>query len=194
MKLCQAFETSTTTWADAATAINSGGGGSPNRDCYIFVNADVTAGGTASANFGAITGIAVNIRGTGKIILDSGATGSLLYIYTGQTVNLKDATFNGHSTNGSSLVYVDGGTFNMEGGNINGNNKAVQGGGVYVTGTNATFDLKSLGLVKTNTASNVNNLAYTGKQVCVVSGTFTINGSAPSPADVAQNDGIDYYW
>jgi hypothetical protein len=82
---------------NAATAAIANGGNDKTYD--INVTREFSISGYSSATFGNVTGITVNIRGTGTITLASGSTGSLLYIGSNQTVNLKDTTLKGHSTN-----------------------------------------------------------------------------------------------
>jgi hypothetical protein len=157
-----------------------------------FVSGTVThnmSGGIISGNKA--------IDGGGVDIVGSAGTGSagvtVTFTMTGGTVTGNEAT-----TNGGGVYVEASGTatataaFNMTGGTILGNTANGCGGGVAVsktgTGTTATFDLKSLDLVKDNTANAATN---PGKKLYVDSGTFKIDGSAPDPA---LKDGVNYYW
>jgi len=167
MTLSQAFETSTTPWADAVTAIiNAGGVATPDRDCYIFVTDDISVVDSATGNTFFATGINVLISGNHTITLSG--QGSLLRIGSGQTVTLRGAHLKGNPTNNTSLVVVTGGVFNMESGTISGNT-AGNGGGVFVD-TSGIFTMSG-GTISGNDSSM-------GGGVSVSSGSFTMSGTA----------------
>jgi len=139
-----------------------------------------------------------NMSGTATI---SGNTSNNLgggVMINSGTFNMEGGTITNNNTDDSGGgVYVGSGavgsgTFIMIGGTIGPDNKAGRGGGVFLEYSGSIFDLKDLDLVKGNTAIAITNPA---KEVYVSGGTFKINGSAPSdPADLAKNDGVNYYW
>jgi len=98
----------------------------------------------------------VYVSGNGRIlILNDGVT------ITGFKYSNNDATIGGS-------VYVDGGTFTMEGGEIKNNSGDYKGSGVYVI--NGTFTMEG-GKISGNTASGPGGGVYIH-----TSGTFTMNG------------------
>ncbi|MCL1815770.1 MAG: hypothetical protein FWG27_08145 [Treponema sp.] len=145
--------------------------------------------------------ITVTIIGRGKTIgLKSAETGSLLSIAGEQTVVLQNVNLQGHSSNNTPLVYVEGaftmnggsisgntandggvyvvgsGIFTMNSGIISGNTANSGGGGVYVHGSNTTFTMNG-GSISGNTVTGSNS----GGGVCVMSGaTSTMNGGTIS--------------
>jgi len=98
----------------------------------------------------------VYVSGNGRIlILNDGVT------ITGFKYSNNDVTIGGS-------VYVDGGTFTMEGGEIKNNSGDYKGSGVYVI--NGTFTMEG-GKISGNTASGSGGGVYIH-----TSGTFTMNG------------------
>lgn len=96
-----------------------------------------------------------------KIIRDEGFNGYLLKVGEGKSATLKNITIDGNSdenkTIENSLVYVDGGTLNIEKGTVLRNNKikkientATRGGAVYAN--NATVNMTG-GLIEENQAT-----------------------------------------
>jgi len=202
IQLRQAFETSVTPWADAVNAIKVGG--NPDRIYYIIANTDFSLAGSTdySATFGPAAGIAVNIRGTGKISLAPDTKGSLLIIGPDQTVSLKGARLEGHSTNDRSLVHLtytylkgDGsydytnptsGTFKMAGGTISGNN----GGGVCVV--YGTFDMSG-GTISGNTTGGTggDTVGDNGGGVDIEYGTFNMSGGTITGNKARDGGGVN---
>jgi len=170
--------TTTAEWNAATTAIKNGG----NDKTYdINVTGNFSIPGYSSNTFGDVTGITVNIKGAGTITLAAGSTGRLLYIGSNQTISLKDTHLVGHSSNNTSLVYVEGynsgskGTFNMTGGTISGNT-APSGSGVYVY-YYGTFNMS--GGTISNNISTENSFTRGGGGVFVYGyGTFNMSGTA----------------
>jgi hypothetical protein len=177
---------------NAATAAISGGGNDKTYDINVTGNFPIS--GYSYATFGNVTGLTVNIRGTGTIKLAEGSTGSLLYIGSNQTVNLKETNLVGHGTNNTSLVSVYYGTFNMSGGTISGNTAEI-GGGVYVN--NGSFNMSG-GTVSDNTATSTGGGLERrgGGGVYVYSfldiATFTMSGTAVIRGNKAQVGGGVY--
>jgi len=161
-----------TQWNAAVSEINSNDAG-----VYII---DIVAGfsmngvtdntvNTFSASY-----IDVTINGGNHAITLSG-TGSLLRIGGYQTVTIRDLTLRGDIGNNASLVYIGGGTFNMESGIITGNiNEDEEGGGVNIV--NGTFTMTG-GTVSNNTAGAGGGGVY-------VRGAFTMSGTAK----ISSND------
>ena len=152
--------------------------------------------------------VIVTIRGAGySITLDNSSNGNLLNVtgeqqFTIHDVHLKGKV-NGDQNTGGSLVYIDGGIFNMTGNSyISGNITRVSGvpianngGGVYVE-NGGIFNMKG-GTISDNIATNgggvsvenggtfnmnngtiKDNTATTGGGVYVNGGIFKMSGSA----------------
>jgi hypothetical protein len=189
-------------WNDAVTAI-SGGGNNETYDINVTGEFSIPGYSSSSPTFGDSyyndRHITVNIRGAGTITLAAGSTGSLLNIGKNQTVSLKDTHLKGHSTNDTSLVYVQG-TLNMTGGTISGNNSdgyinwigGGSAGGVFVS--NGTFNMSG-GTISDNT--NTAEYSYgnygNGGGVAVGNGTFTMSGTAMISGNKAEGNGGGVY-
>jgi hypothetical protein len=188
------------TISDNTASNNYGQGGSSNGGgVYLEMGTFTMSGGEIKNNTAPVNGIGggVYISNSSTTFNMSGGTISgNTATNQGGGVRLMDGTFNmsggiigsGNTADLGGGVYLVGGTFNMTNGTISGNTANSQGGGVYVTLSYSTFDLKSLDLVKDNTANAATN---PGKEVYVNSGTFKIDGNAP---DTAIKDGTNYYW
>jgi len=124
------------------------------------------------------TGIDVFINGNDKTITLSGAnTGSLLRVKLTQTVTMYNLTLKGHNGNSAPLVFIEGGTFNMNSGAITGNNAGYgsEGGGVYVmTNGNGIFNMNG-GTISHNTTINSGGGVMVGANC-----TFNMNGGTIS--------------
>jgi len=202
-------------WEDAIFSIGYGGNSktytinvNENIITYGF-NASIGAIGSlssADATFGGATSITVTITGNGKISLQTGTTGSLLNINTGQIVTINNVTFGGHNSNNRSLVNVyAGGRLTMQGdASVSNNtnrvtNDVAAGGGISVTGTlimrgNSTVTGNTVsgsgsapssvgggvyarGIVEMyDNASVTNNNSSSGGGVFIYSSTTTMNG------------------
>jgi len=164
-----------TQWNTAVSTINTRG-----ADLYLInVTNGFSMNGVTSATF-TPTGINVFINGNShEISLSSG--GSLLRIGDNQAVTMNDLTLKGDSNNVWSLVYVEGGTFNMNSGAISGNTVSGVGGGVNVN-SSGTFNMNG-GTISDNTAKN----GY-GGGVCVSNALFIMNGGTISD-NTANNGG-----
>ena len=100
---------------------------------------------------------------------------------TGNGEGLVNATSSAHMNGGG--VYLAGGTFNLNGGEISGNNDVYNGAGVYVAG--GMFNLNS-GKINGNKAQ-----AY-GGGVYVAGGTFNLNGGEISSNEASFAGGMNY--
>ena len=100
---------------------------------------------------------------------------------TGNGEGLVNATSSAHMNGGG--VYLAGGTFNLKGGEISGNNDVYNGAGVYVAG--GTFNLNS-GKINGNKAQ-----AY-GGGVYVAGGTFNLNGGEINNNEASFGGGMNY--
>jgi hypothetical protein len=178
----------------------------------------------------------VTLVGLGPVVIDSG-NGNLFYIRAGELVLDNNITLNGDSANNDPLVYVDssasltmkagaaikdninlstpgggvyvfGGSFTMEGGEISGNTANVApGGGVYIN--NGSF-IMSGGKISGNAASSIGygggvyvfgsfdmsggeisgNTASTGGGGVYVDGSsFTMSGGAEISGNTANSIG-----
>jgi len=163
-----------TQWNAAVSEINSNDAG-----VYIIdIVADFGMNGVTANTFGE-SYIDVTINGGSHTIALTG-TGSLLRIGSNQTVTMRDLTLRGDTSNNASLVYVGGGTFNMESSSAITGNKASQGGGVFVTNY-GTFNMNG-GSISSNTAD------YGGGVYNSV-GTFNMKGGEVSSNTATTNGG-----
>jgi hypothetical protein len=174
------------TWGEAVNGIRSGG---DNKTHIITVSGDISVLVTpASENtFGSVTGITINIEGSGAISLSAGGSGRMLQIGDGQTVIVKNLTLQGRNSNDTSLVRINsGGTFRMEGSaSVTGNTTSYDGGGVYVYG--GTFTMRESASVTGNTAS------YDGGGVYIYGGTFTMQENASVTGNTVSSYGGGVY-
>ena len=200
-------------WKDAVTAITNGGSG---KKYVVNVTGNFKANGTTSSTFGGAIGINVIICGKHTIELDG--TGSFLYIDSNQTVVMRDLKLKGHEDNNVSLVSVNGGAFNMEGGaSVSGNTSFISdrkgdGGGVYVvsggiftmSGNASVSDnianvsgggvyIESGGIFNMKDSASVsgNTGAYGGG--AYVEGTFNMSNSAKVSGNTADANGGGVY-
>jgi uncharacterized repeat protein (TIGR02543 family) len=154
-----------TEWDAAVSTITNGDN---DKNYIINVPADFTVAGSTTATFGDVNGIKVSLRGVGSITLSG--NGNLIRTGDNQTVILRELTLQGHNSNSSSVVYVEGANsaFTMQSGKISGNNATGGGGGVYVGGT---FTMNG-GEISGNSAT------YSGGGGVLVSdgGDFTMRG------------------
>lgn len=120
-----------------------------------------------------------------KIIRDEGFNGYLLKVGEGKSATLKNITIDGNSdenkTIENSLVYVDGGTLNIEEGTVLRNNKikdientATRGGAVYAN--NATVNMTD-GLIEENQATYGGGVYLHGSTMNFSGGTVKANES-----------------
>ena len=101
---------------------------------------------------------------------------------TGNGEGLVNATSSAHMNGGG--VYLAGGTFNLNGGEISNNKDDIlNGAGVYVAG--GTFNLNS-GKINGNEAKD------SGGGVYVAGGTFNLNGGEISGNEASSGGGMDY--
>ena len=184
------------TWNSAVNKIRNGG----NDQTYV-IHVTGTASVPAPPNnenlFGSVTGITVTVQGGGTLSLS--VNGCLLQIGSGQTVIVKNVTFQGRSNNDvpvvrirsggifhmegnarvmgntSGGVNVSGGTFVMQGGTITSNSSS-SGAGVDISG--GSFFMQG-GTISNNTARVSSGNAGAGG-VYVRSGTFNMEGGAIS--------------
>jgi hypothetical protein len=164
----------TTEWNNARSSIATNGS---NKNYIINVTADFEVVGH-TVTFGSVSNVTITIQGAGRTLTLSGE-GSLLRIGNNQNVILQGLTLRGHGSNDNSLVYVNGGSFAMNGGEISGNTTSRDGGGVYVEA--GTFTMNG-GEISGNTSS------YRGGGVHMNNGTFTMNGGEIS-GNITYYDG-----
>jgi len=177
--------TNTTEWENALSLISSGGN---NKAYTITVNGNVGVTGRTTSSFGLVTGLSLTLKGSGKLYLTD--WGNLIRIARYQTViidsealilqGLKNGQNNATQNNNTSVVYVDGGSFTMNDGEISGNTTYYSGGGVYL-GDYGTFTMNG-GKISNNTATNYGGVALSG-------GTFTMNDGEISGNSASSNGG-----
>ncbi|MDR0638316.1 MAG: hypothetical protein LBG27_05345 [Spirochaetaceae bacterium] len=117
-----------------------------------------TAKGSASDNYAPV----ISVRGGGHLILETGAS-------------IKDNALNYSDSGGG--VYVHGGKFTMNGGEISGNT-TVYGGGMYVGNSAGDASVGSTFIMTGGTIRN--NTAIGGGSVAVYEGIFTMEGGTIS--------------
>ena len=172
-----------TTWVDLQSALSGTDG-------------TITLGGNIQAISGSET---LQVSGTKTLDLNgytingkidvSNSVGSVIKIPSGATLTLKDDSTSktgkitgGNSTSNGGGVYVDGGTFTMNGGTITQNSATQSGGGVYVN--DGTFTMTG-GIVTQNNAGAAND----GGGVYVKNGNFTMTGDSVVSNNNAKNGG-----
>jgi len=159
-------------WDNAVNLINAGGNG---KEYTITIVNDFSLPGRTTNNFSP-TNLTVTIKGDKTISLSN--RGSLFRIGSGQNIVAQNVQFKGKDDNGSSLVYVDGGSFTMKGnasvhGNVSSRSSNLginSGGGVYVS-VGGTF------IMQDNSTVHGNSAWVRGHGVSV-SGTFTMQDNA----------------
>ena len=169
--------TTTEQWNTALTTIRNGGSGtSGNRKTYtvmVFGNVAVPGSTATSSSFGSVQYIAVTLKGSGTLSLNS--QGSILRLGSNQIliIDSENLTLQGRSINSYAVMYVqNGGTLELKNGAISGNTSSANGGGVYLDGGAFTM---SGGTISGNTVSG--SSSPSGGGVYVVSpGSFTMTG------------------
>jgi len=136
----------------------------------LILDSNITLQGRNNSNNNDYIYGLVSVDSNGTLIMNAGTK------ITGNT----NSSPNSYSAVGGG-VYVSGGTFTMNGGEISGNtvsaNYSAYGGGVYVT-SSGTFTMND-GKISGNTvsaSSSSSNYKYGGGGVYVSGGTFTMNG------------------
>ena len=144
-------------WLEARAAIATGGNG---KSYAINITGNFSLPGDTDTNdwdtFGTVTGITILIRGTYTITLND--RGWFMVINSGQNVVMRDLNLKGFSSNGDSVVYIDGrdskAEFIMEGvASISGNNLWGMGGGVNVLQNLSFFTMQDNARVYDNSAT-----------------------------------------
>jgi uncharacterized repeat protein (TIGR02543 family) len=157
---------------------------------------DITLKGRTTTNTASNNSV---VYVTGTFIMQSGQItdntvandGGGVYVSGGTfTMNRGEIYGNTSSTNGGG-VYVSDGTFTMNGGEISGNNTSNGGnnrggGGVYVSGTNATFIMK--GKISGNTA-----VSYGGGVFATGGAAFTMHGGGEISGNSVSSSGGGVY-
>jgi uncharacterized repeat protein (TIGR02543 family) len=123
----------TSEWDEAVSDIIDIGN---DKNYVINVTDDFSIMGSTTATFGNVSGVAVSLRGASyqgyARTLTLNGTGSIVCTANDQNIILRGPTLRGHGANNASLVYVNGGTFTMYGGEVSGNTNSSYGGGVHV--------------------------------------------------------------
>ena len=166
-------------WNNALDAIKKGG---KDKEYTVTVNGSFSVP-SSKFTFGINnSGITVTLQGNGTISLSN--AGSLLDIYSNQTVIVKDLTLRGFSANNSPVVNCNG-NFRMEGSaSVTGN---TGGCGVYMSyGHNKTFTMQDNASVTGNTSSS----NHSGGGVYVGSGTnFIMKDNASVSGNTSTGSG-----
>jgi hypothetical protein len=111
--------------------------------------------------------------------------GGTLIINQGMKISGNTTTVSSNYYGGSGGgVYIIGGAFTMNGGEISGNSSPYSGGGVYINGR--TFTMNG-GKISGNSSS------YSGGGVQIDGGAFTMNGGEISGNTVTVSSSHDYY-
>lgn len=138
-------------------------------------NANITLK-SSSVTGNTATGSNVYIE-AGKLTLDnsqiSGNTGTGIKIANDGTLDMTGTSSisnNTGATNGGG-VYINGGTFTMNGGSIKGNTVTANGGGVYIDGGTFTMTSGEIGI------SGSGNTAINGGGLFVDGGNVVLNGT-----------------
>jgi hypothetical protein len=163
--------------ADWTTALSLLNGKTGSFTLNIGGSFGVAATNYNANTFGITSGSSVTLKGSGKMSLTS--LGGMFNIGAGQTFVIDSAglTFEGRDipedpinedTNYRSVVYIDGGTFELKNGKITGNASNSSGGGVHIE--TGTFTMSG-GAISNNSG---------GGGVQVQTGTFTFNGGTIS--------------
>ncbi|MDR0322235.1 MAG: hypothetical protein LBI28_12105 [Treponema sp.] len=165
-------------------------------DVFIInVTNNFYVNGSTNNTFGSASGIEVTLQGVGMTLTLSDS-GNILRIGNGQTVKLEGLALKGQgneTTNNTSLVYVDGGTLEMNGGVISDNTAfGGSGGGVCVVDS-GIFTMNG-GVISGNKAITSVPGSYSngggGGGVYVENyGIFTMNGGVISGNKANGNNG-----
>jgi hypothetical protein len=186
--------TSTQEWNNALAFIRQEGPGTEasRKEYTLNIGGNFEIPGvpapTATTGMGTIQYITVTLRGSGRLTLSSG--GSVLYVYTNQTVIIDGAglTFQGRNNNISAIFGVGGGSGRLElrNGTLTGNTRTDSSlntsSGVVVS--NGTF-IMSGGTITGNSCSAGSNR---GGGV-YSAGTFTMTGRTISNNSAGGNYG-----
>lgn len=152
------------------------------------------------------TGRGVEVQGTfnleGGTIIDSKGAGETSLVINDNVAS--GANF----TDGCGVYVINGGTFTMSGGTIEGNETTSAGAAVAVNGDGATFTLENNGTIQNNTASfgavmarngefnmtggtiTANTATTSGGGVVVSKGTFTMSGGTISGNKAQSGGGV----
>lgn len=210
-------------------AEGSKGGGIYSASDNITIESSASITDNKAVDGGGIYAASGNITITGSTLSGNTASENGGGLYVAGSITLNSGTViksNTGTTNGGG-VYVDNGTFTMNAGTIGGSetpNTATNGngGGVYVTGSDAKVDIKG-GAISYNTAPstitdkgrgggiyvdstgdegtsvsgsasvNNNTAQQYGGGVYVVNGKFTLGGATISSNTATANDGGGVY-
>ena len=168
----------TATWIEAVNGIRNGGN---DQEYKITVTGTVSVPASAESTFGTVTGVTINMEGSGTISLSN--NGNLLSIGAGQTIIAKDLTLKGRDNNNRAVVFIqDQCIFRMEGkASVTGNKTRGEGGGVYING--GTFIMQ-------DNASVSGNSSEDGGGIFINSGTFTMRGGTVSDNIAGWGGGV----
>ena len=139
----------------------------------------VYAGGTITINGGNVQNNTCNERGGGIYVADGG-----LFNLTGGYVG--GTTADGNSANGANGagggLYMAGGTANISGGAISGNNATMNGGGVFMFGESARCTLSNNAIIggdrNADNPSGYANTAEYGAGIYSAGGIITVKGGS----------------
>jgi uncharacterized repeat protein (TIGR02543 family) len=190
--------TNTDQWNTALTTIRNGGSGTAGnlRSYPIMVFGNVAVPGSTATNtsFGSVQYIAVTLKGSGTLSLNSsgsGFRGSILRLGSNQTLIIDDENLalQGHSNNNIAVMYVENGTLELKNGAISGNTASSSspsyGGGVHIANS-GTFTMNNgsiSGNIASTTALSISGsvtYSYGGGVYVANNGTFTMNGGTIS--------------
>jgi uncharacterized repeat protein (TIGR02543 family) len=173
-------------WAAAVSDIIDNGN---DKNYVINVTADFSVTGGTTNTFGGVSGVAVSLRGKGRVLTLNG-NGSIVRTGGVQNIILRDLTLRGRDSNNSSLVFVNSGTFTMYGGEIFGNTTLNSGGGVFVNsgGTFIMYGGEIFGNTTLNSGGGV--FINTGGTFRIVTGTIYGSGEAENVKNTAETGSL----
>ena len=139
------------------------------------------------------SGVTLVLEDYAALVGNSSNTNTVVRIDSGGIFQLLANTRirgNTRTSGSGGAVYVNGGTFTLNGGEITGNSAIVYGSAVYVD--SGTFNMSS-GTIGGSTA-NANKGAIHGGGVCVAGGNFTMSGGTISYNEVTGRGGGVYFY
>ena len=182
---CSHYETHTIPQVNLAGKLNWIRNNAQSGDSFIIeLNANESIGPQDFSGL-TINNLTITLRSATARSITLSSNGPMFTIGSGVTLVLEDnITLRGRSVNTSSLIFIEGGTFNMKGGTISGNmintSRNVSGGGVSIL--EGVFNMEG-GTISGNTVSST-SLGF-GGGVAIWNGTFnmkrgTISGNTSS--------------
>jgi len=160
-------------WNNTLTQLNGRTG-----SYTLTIGGDFTVDGTAAASFGATASGSLSVTLKGSGILSLSSNGSIVNVGSNQTLIIdgEDLILAGRAGNDAPVVYVSGLNANLElrNGTISGNTTSSYGGGVYVYGGSFTMNG---GEISGNTADYGGGVYVSGGSFATNNGVYASDGS-----------------